>query len=277
LIDAGVAPTEVLPRGKFFPGLKAQGFESFVLCPKEYALSSYNRTVCADANLLPYEDFRSGAAAAANLLARRSTPSLVMLYTDLLDKTNHHYTKDSPEHREVLGAITSVLRDSLFVPSTAAGRDCSVLVTSDHGHMTIDPQKTVYLNELIPDLDDYLIRGADGNVIPCSGGFRSLFLHCCPDKRNELIGRLGTALNFKALVLPLESLFTLGVFDFRRCSEQFWDHAGNIVVLPFAGESVSYRAPGFIVKRVSVPGGASEEEMSTPMFESNLHSLVSRP
>ena len=273
LIEEGIDPDQFIPPGEFYPELARQGFEAYVIQPSNFIGTPYSQTVCRGAELVGFKAFRDGCVAAADLLTSLDKPSYISLYIDTLDSINHRATKNSRDSHLVLSGITANLNDYLFPALLHSPREAEILLTSDHGHMSIDPNNTVYLNRLFPDLNQYLQRTQSGEVIPCSGGCRSMFLHVQPERREELRDRLSEALNGIAHVYNTETLVQLGVFDSGLISERFANRVGNLVVLPFAGESVYYLNERFEVHKRSAHGGATAEEMHVPWFTLNTRSL----
>ena len=126
----------------------------------------------------------------------------------------------------------------------------------------------VRLNRLVPDLDEYLQRDKHGRIITGSGGFRTCVLHVRPERLCELKGVLQRELEEKAVVLTLEDAFEKKLFDRSLCSEKFLQRMGNLLVLSLDGYAAYYHIPGkFELPHRSVHGGASREEMTTPLIE----------
>ena len=273
LIKEGFDPDQFIPQGEFYPEIARQGFGAYVVQPNSFIGTPYSQTVCRGAELVGFTSFREGCEAVAGLLHSLDRPSYISLYIDTLDSTNHRATKSSRDSQLVLSGITANMNDYLFPALVKSPREAEVLLTADHGHMSIDPSATVYLNQVFPDLDQYLQRTESGEVIPCSGGCRSMFLHAKPECREELRGRLSEALDGIAQVYNIETLIQLGVFDSELISERFSRRVGNLVVLPFAGESVYYLNERFRVHKNSAHGGATAEEMEVPWFTVNTRHL----
>lgn len=266
LIQAGMKPTEVFPDKSFYGALKEGGVSKCrTALPAAFAHSHFNSIFSNAVDILPYGDFSTGCEEVAKAILKSNAPSYSLLYIDDMDKISHKYTKDSPEFAKRIQEIFKAIEENLVKELAGSNRPCIVHITSDHGHVTVDPRKTFYINHIIPNVDDYLQRTSHGEVIPCSGSSRSLFLHAKSEKRDALIAVLQEKLEGHALVAPLEELFQMGFFDKSRCSDRFWKRVGNIVVLPFPGKTVYYHIPGkFEIKKNSLHGGASPEEMTTP-------------
>ena len=56
-----------------------------------------------------------------------------------------------------------------------------VLITADHGMAAIEPERSLYVNELWPEIVDHLGTGADGRPLAPAGSSRDLFLHTRPE------------------------------------------------------------------------------------------------
>lgn len=268
LLSEGISPKDVLPVESFYEKLQGLGFGAYHATKERYLRSAYQSAVGHGATPLPIKNFSEGCEQVAHLFSREERASYCLFYWDDLDKTNHMETKNSLASSELLSAFLEEIHKTILKTELPLTRDLVVILTSDHGHMTINQGETWYVNELIPNMDSFLIPSSQGGIIPCSGGYRSLFLHAKEERREELLSLLKEALLDHALVLPTEILFELKVFDKNIASELFLSRLGNIVVLPFSGETVYYSGPeGFRLQKASVHGGASAEEMFTPYFE----------
>jgi predicted AlkP superfamily pyrophosphatase or phosphodiesterase len=268
LETAGLKASDLFPTRSFYADInKFDVGRSRVALPSAFAKSHFNSLFEQDTTIVPYDNFTQGCTTVAQQIRQTIKPSYSLFYIDDMDKISHNHTKNSAEFTKRLEEILSTIRDSLVGNLKGLNRPCTVFITSDHGHMSVDPKTTLYVNHLIPEIDNYLQRNPQGEVIPCSGGYRSLFLHAKPECRMALIGALKRPLANKALVLPIEELFELGFFDRAECGENFWKRVGNIVVLPLPRQTVYYHIPGkFEMRKSSLHGGASKEEMTTPLI-----------
>jgi hypothetical protein len=267
LYELGVKPEDVYPTESVYRFYDEQGFHSVLAMPDEIIDSPFNTILCpSTSQKLGFSTVQEGCRKMVEAIQQASSPTYFYFYIDLMDKTSHTYTKESPEFERELAATLTALRDNLFASLKDFSRGCQVFVTSDHGHMTITEE--THINECVPAIDSYLQRDKQGKVIPCSGGFRSCFLHALPEKQILLRDILRERLSGKAVVLTLDEAMDRGFFDRALCSERFLESVGNILILSLDGHAVYYHISGkFDHKMRSVHGGASQAEMTTPYIE----------
>jgi hypothetical protein len=129
-----------------------------------------------------------------------------------------------------------------------------------------DPATTVYLNEALPDLAACLRPGRDGRPIPFAGSPRDLFLHVREGRLEELRERLERLLEGRAEVWPVRELIDGGLFG-PSVGPRFLERVGDLVVLPYAGETAYWREEGrFAMDKRGHHGGLTPQEMDTGLY-----------
>jgi hypothetical protein len=94
-----------------------------------------------------------------------------------------------------------------------------------------------------------------------------MFLHILPDALSEAHGRLQELLAERAEVHRVRDLIAQGFFGSEPLSPAFLGRVGNLVVLPFPGESVWWYEKGrFIQDKFGHHGGLSSQEMETQIL-----------
>jgi len=140
-----------------------------------------------------------------------------------------------------------------------------VLITADHGMAAIDPNRSIYVNELWPEIIDHIAVGADGRPLAPAGSSRDLFLHTAPGSHDHVRSRLQTLLEGRAEVRSVVELIQEGVFG-PTVSDRLRDRVGDVVVLPFPGEAVYWAdPPRFTQPYYGQHGGLSAAEMEIPL------------
>ena len=174
----------------------------------------------------------------------------------------HEVGPDDPAVDEATGAMLDALDEGFraLPPGTLA------LLTADHGMAPVSPDTTVYVNVLWPELEHHLRRGADGKPLAPAGSCRDLFLHTLDGHAQTVVDELAARLDGLAEVALTSKLVDDGVFG-PTVSERLRVRLGEVVVLPFAGESVYWLEPGRFEQRYrGQHGGLAPVEMEIPLL-----------
>ncbi len=149
-----------------------------------------------------------------------------------------------------------------------AARDSKalLLITADHGQVEIDPKATLYLNHIVPGFKRYIAVNRLGEWLVPAGSPRDFFIHIQPHLLDEAQQAFERALSGKGLVLKTQALIDAGFFG-PQPNETFMKRVGNLVVLPFKGESAYYYERDFFENRFhGHHGGLTREEMEIPLL-----------
>ena len=207
---AGVLdPENVYPHESFYARLAERGVRSNVAQPSELALGSPNRVLLRGAGVLPFSSAEQGLAAAAAALAAADV-GYAVVYLDEVDSLMHHIGPEGPAPDAAFAKALTLVDHAPFTSGTL------VLLTADHGMSPIDPARTVYVNEVWPELAGHLETGADGKPLAPAGSCRDLFLHVRDGQKSEVRDELAERLDGIADVRVVDELVTSGAFDIRR-------------------------------------------------------------
>jgi hypothetical protein len=266
MAEAGINPAIIFPRQNIYPALSEQGVTSYVLNKAEYANSPYNKTICRGAAQLPaFDDLLQGMEQLTMAVIEQKGPAYYFLYWGQFDALCHAHGPDSPQAQTELRTILELMETSLLDP-LAGTRDTLLLVSTDHGQTAIDPAQTIYLDRLLPDLQDSFQKSGSGRPLVPGGSCRDFFLYIEEDRLEETQERLTSALDGRAQVLRVDRLIEEGYFGLP-VSETFLSRVGNLVVLPGPGESVWWAGPGgYELPFLGFHGGLDQEEMLIPLL-----------
>ena len=171
---AGVLdPAELYPASGFYERLAAAGVESFAVHPAEIAGSTASGVLLQSVRGLAYSSLEEAYGLTARALAGAER-AYALVYLPHVDTLMHELGPDDPAALPTFGALVDVLGETVFPPGTL------VVLTSDHGMTPVDPERTIYVNELWPELPGLLATGADGKPLAPAGSCRDLFLHVRP-------------------------------------------------------------------------------------------------
>ncbi|MCC6419832.1 MAG: alkaline phosphatase family protein [Gemmataceae bacterium] len=269
LAAAGFSAADIFPSGPtIYERLAQAGVESFAYQPAEFARSITSTRMLRGATAT--FGYRTLPEALVNLGQHLlSRPPEVrryyFLYADTIDSIGHRYGPESCQFAAEADAVCHSIQR--FLVERVRGRvgETLLLVSADHGQVRTDPATTVYINEAIPGVETYLQQGRDGRPIRFAGSPRDLFLHVREDRLEELGARLMTLLEGRAEVWRTSTLIEEGLFG--PVSERFLERVGNLVVLPYAGETVFWREEGrFLMDKLGHHGGLTPQEMDTGVY-----------
>jgi hypothetical protein len=236
----------------FYERLAAAGVPSTVFQPAAFSPSTFDGAAVRGAVLRPYTELRVAVAdAVATLVAAEpGTGAYAYVYYDRIDTTGHLCGPSSAAFDE---AVTAALG------AVAAGLDgasgLTVLLTADHGQVDVDPERTLWLDEIHPPLAHLPLRPA--------GSARDVFLHVPePDVEATI-----AALTPHVEVHRVDRLAAEGAFGLP-VGERLRQRLATVCVLPPADRMAWLRtATDFQQRFRGHHGGRTPEETRTWLGE----------
>ena len=275
LPSSGLQPASLFPRRTIYEDLGARGVQPSIMQSSLYAYSLPSKHFAAGAQIIAYKTWSEALVLLQRLLERQTAPAYYLLYYGDIDTICHNY---GPDSREVTAEIdTFMVTMERLLLQTLAGK-CSrtlLLLTADHGQTAINPDTTIYLNrhEKLRELRRYMQLDQEGNPLAPAGSTRDIFLHIKPEFLSVAVSLLKSAIGEKALIAQTTELVNQGFFGPRGVppSDHFLNRVGNVVVLPYTGESVYWYERGkFEQHFYGHHGGLSRDEMEIPLLACNL-------
>jgi len=252
-----IDPDALFPTDSVYARLADAGVRSTVVLPASIAGSAPNVGLLRMADVVPFETAQGALAAASRALDEDTAYAHV--YLDALDSLMHGVGTDDPAVGFVTRSVLDDLHRATFPPGTL------VLLTADHGMSPVDPDRTVYVNELWPGLAERLETGADGKPLAPAGSCRDLFLHVREEHVDEVCAALSERLDGVADVVAVDDLVAEGIFT--EPSPRLRERLANVVVLPRYGEAVYWHEPGRFAQQLhGQHGGLSPQEMEIPLL-----------
>ena len=251
-----IEPDELFPTDALYARLADAGNRSTVILPAAIAGSAPNIALLRGTEVLPFTTAKESLAVAAEALAGGAAYAHV--YLDEVDSLMHAVGTDDPAVDVVTRTILDDVHRATFPDGTL------VLLTADHGMSPVDPERTIYVNELWPELAAHLETGADGKPLAPAGSCRDLFLHARDGAVATVCAGLGERLDGVADVVPVADLIEEGIF--AEPSPRLSARLANVAVLPRYGEAVYWHEPGRFVQHLhGQHGGLSPQEMEIPL------------
>ena len=265
----GAQPANLFPDQTLFQSLSRGGVNPYVFTANEYAYSTYNTYVTRGAEIVPYITWTEALTNLKLLLERKKNNKLyAFLYFSGLDAIGHAHGPAAPHTENELLTFLGILDRFLGELKHAAGGKRTLLcITADHGIALTDPKTTVYLNRLVPGIEQDFAKDRLGEPILFGGSPRDLFLYVQPARLDAVCQRLETALAGKAEVHRTSDLLQDGFFGCLPVSDALLTRLGNLVILPYNGESVYwYEKDRFEQRYRGHHGGLTPQEMLIPLL-----------
>jgi hypothetical protein len=274
LIQKGFNPKILYNGNTIQNNLQAAGVKTFVHIYTSYAYSNYSTMLFNGSRIVPNLKSSDLIVKLRKNLEKAKGPAYFFVHLSNLDTISHEYGPESYEYSAELSVITHLLNKELVekVDSKTA-KETLVLLTSDHGGVSIIPQNTTYLNEF-PQLVRNLQSGKGGKRILPTGSARDVFLHIKEDKLTETKDLLEQKIGYKAKIVETRDAIKNGLFGLGDVSSEFSDRAGNLLIIPYRNETVWYAH--FKDRRLNLMGhhgGLDEKEMLVPLAITKLSNL----
>jgi hypothetical protein len=265
--DASLKPGDIYPNKTLYKSLLDHGVRSYTFQDHAYAISAYSDAVFEGAQRYGYVTPADGLVNLAHYLINKPSKAYFYYYFDRIDSISHVYGTGSKELKAEATAFFASL-EKVFWDEVKDKVDHTLFVlTADHGQISINPDRCVYLNLDFPGLEKYLRRSVSGRPLAPAGSCRDMFLYVREDCLDEALGFLRNELDGKAIVVKTGDLIEAGYFGRGRISEALAGRLGNLVILPLDGESAWWYEKGlFEIKYLGHHGGLTRQEMEIPFL-----------
>jgi hypothetical protein len=268
LKPTGAKPSNLYPSTNFYRLLKQQGVAATIFQHREYTPSTYSNVIFKGAKAIGYRTLPEALVNLADKLSQAKPPAYYFFYFDRIDAICHEY---GPESAQITAEIQVFLMtmEHIFLKALAGNRKKILfLLTADHGQVEVDPQTTIYLNRepAFSGMERFLKTNRNGELIIPAGSARDFFLYIKPEALDEAQAFLASRLDGRAEVRKVSELVQAGYFG-PVISPQFRARAGDLVILPYRGESVWwFEKDKFEQKFRGHHGGLTKQEMEIPLI-----------
>jgi hypothetical protein len=265
---AGVKPAQLFPSRTFYRSLKQQGAAATIFQHREFTPSTYSEAMFKGARAIGYRTLPEALVNLAGKLSKTTPPAYFFLYFDRVDAISHEYGPESAQTTaEIL--IFLMTMEQIFKKALMGNRKKLLfLLTADHGHVETDPQSTIYINRdpAFAGAEKFIKTNRMGELIVPAGSARDFFLYIKPEALEEAQAFLASRLNGQAEVRKVTDLMEEGYFG-PIVSPALQARAGDLVILPYAGETVWwYEKDKFEQKFFGHHGGLTRQEMEIPLI-----------
>jgi predicted AlkP superfamily pyrophosphatase or phosphodiesterase len=238
LCAAGYKPETLFPSATFYQRLAAQGVTSFIFQHRDYTPSSFSDVMFKGARVAGYRTLPEALVNLTKAVARTRGPAYFFLYLDSIDALSHGYGPASRQVEAEIGVVLAALESCLHAGLAGRAHDTLLLVTADHGQVEVSPKTTFYLNRRTPWIKRLLRTDHNGRPLAPAGSARDHFLYVQDHHLEEVQVRLTQELAGHAEVYRTDDLIARGLFGLGAPSAEFLGRVGNLIVLPYRGETV---------------------------------------
>jgi len=264
----GVKPHRLFPNTTLYQSLKKQGVTSTIFQHREYTPSSFGDVIFSGAKPIGYKTLPEALVNLSEALERSTPPSYFVLYNEKVDAISHEYGPDSPQTAAEI-QILFITLETIFQKALRGNRrKILFLLTADHGQSETDPQTTIYLNRdpRFAGIEKFLRSDRAGRPIVPAGSARDFFLYIREGLVDEAQAFLTPRLEGRAEVRKVADLMSEGYFG-PVLSPRFCARVGDLVILPYRGESVWWFEKDKFEQRFrGHHGGLTPQEMEIPLL-----------
>lgn len=267
LRSTDVDPEDLFPMQTIYAELREHGVDSYIFQDPEYIASPYGKIMSRGANVIPCNTFPEMITNLVDMLLNNQKKSYYFVYFDGIDKIAHRYGPDSRQFDAEVDAFFYAMEQFFLNKMKGKLKNTLCMLTADHGHVSIDPKTTIYLNKHFPQLKEWLKTNKKGELLIPAGSCRNMILYVKEEYLSGAQTLLQEALAGKAEVYRVDELIQQHFFGPKKPSKAFLDRVGDLAILPYNNESVWwYEKDKFEIKYYGHHGGMTSEEMKTMLL-----------
>ncbi len=266
LLDKNIDPKKIFPFSTFYEYLNKKNVISSVFTPQAFNPSVYNDTLLQGSNAIWYENIEDGLNTLVKRINEEKNKSYNLFYFAEVDSIGH---KKGPLSRESINEVANFIsKANNCLEQLTARNETLIIFTADHGQIKINPKKTIYLNRLMPSLENKLLKSKFNKPLIPAGGCRDMFLYVKPEYLDWCYKNLTLKLNKIAVVYKTLDLVSMGFWQKNLNIPLLNERVGNIVIIPNKKNLVWWdnKEKQFTIKHIGHHGGLSKEEMLIPFI-----------
>ena len=261
---------EILPKDNLFKELKENGVSSTIITPSYINNSYYSRELFKDGKVKGYESVEEMFNILLQGIKKDKGKNFYYIYYPQIDSIGHEYGMSSYKAYFEINNFIKAL-DNFYNNVLDKGVNEGIFILSaDHGQMEIKDR--IYLNELIPNIEEYMLKDSKGRSIVPVGYNRDMFLYIKKEFETYVYELLKEKFKDKGEIYLVKDLIDKGVFI--NPSETFLSRMGNIVIIPYDGYGVWWFEKGkYEISLKGSHGGLTKDEMEIPLLIYNFENL----
>lgn len=260
-----IPPEEFFPSATFYQSIAQRGGCSYLVLDETIAHSPYTACMSRGAEVVSCSGVQ-GALEKVVLLCQKKheKPTYIYCYLGEIDAKGHRHGIYSTSFLETVANYWQALEEQFWQKIQGISTKISIIVTADHGMVPVSPKTTRYLNQIIPDIETKFKKNKASQSLVPAGSCRDFFLHVEESHLVSLENSLRQHLNGVAEIYPTQTLIQEGFFGREVPAKAFIKRVGNLVILPYEGESVWwFQKHRFEQHFYAAHGGLTPSEMES--------------
>ena len=267
-------PDDIYPTKTLYQKLNQHGVKSFVFQDKKLINTNYSKTLLKGAEVKGYGTLSNGFKTLTECINNKNGKAYYLFYYSQIDKSSHEYGPESKKANKEVMRLLKVL-EKLRVTLNKPNENILFILTSDHGQIALDKEKNIYLNQEFGEIEKYIKKFRDGNLLVPAGSPRDMFLYIEDEMLDEALDFLQDKLYKKAVVCKTSYLIKNNYFGRKKISKALQSRLGNLAILPLENWTVWWYKEGvFETKNLGHHGGLSSDEIEIPFLVWNYQDWV---
>lgn len=265
LVDEGYHPRLLYDGATMFESLQKSGINTYCHIYQEYAHSAYSSVAHRGAAIVPASDAKSLFQSLNAILQTSTGTTYSYVYWGDIDAAGHKTGLNSSNYNTATESYFSALQVFINNVDKSARNNTLVIISADHGQISTDPDKTIFLDE-IPGFQELLKISPGGQRVPPWGGPREVFFAVEPGQHIKAMQLLQETIGTDVEVIASEEARKQGLFGHTSTPHpHLKSRVGDIIVLPKRSNTVWFRHPGASATRFFAHhGGLSRDELQVP-------------
>ncbi len=271
LLKYGIKPEDIIPNNSFYNKLRGDGINSYIFINYELNKSIINNTLYSGTSkIIPYGTFAEGCTLLLEEFKSNKKTSYYYFYVGTLDEVGHRNGPESNAYLSELNSLQYILNDLLDNLIRFNQYNSLLAVSTDHGMCHINPNEVYYINEIIPEIHNYLLNSVNGMPILPAGSTRDVFLYIKKEYLHEAKSILEAKFLGIANIVLVKDLIDDGWFG-EKVTSEFNSRIADIAIIPNPGNIVWWNnLDHIIVNEYGHHGGNSNVEMEIPFLLMNI-------
>ena len=248
--------------------LKTQGVASSIFQNAAYVNGGFADLALRGAKLHGFKTMSEGLLNLADAVVAEQGKAYFYYYYDPIDTIGHKYGPSSRQFAAEVDAFFMAAEKLLHATLSGKAGKTLLILTADHGQDDVSPEKTIYVNQRIPELTSYIRTDSEGRLLIPAGSPRDLFLYIKEGQIDAAFNLLMShpALQGKAEVRRVSDLIAQGYFG-PSPSDLFRQRVADLVILPYSGQTVWWYEKGrYEMLFYGHHGGLTPHELEIPLL-----------